>query len=65
MTDQSVSDIQWWFSDYADFEDFVGIGSQRVLSLADQLRDAVSPYAINRLLRANGLPHGPCNAKEE
>lgn len=63
--DESIPDIDWWFDDYAEFEDFVGIGEKRVLTLAEQLKGRVHIYLINRLLKANGLPHGPCNSKEE
>lgn len=64
VKDQTVSDEKWWFSPYADFEDFVGIGEARVKTLAKELEGRVSPYVINRLLKANGLPHGPTNTKE-
>jgi hypothetical protein len=66
MTDLSVPDIDWWHSAYSEFEDFVGIGDERVLALADQLRErGASNFTINRLLKANELPHGPCNTSEE
>ena len=65
LHDLTISDIDWWFSDYADFEDFVDMGEERVLTLAENLKKRVSKYVVNRLLRANGLPHGPCNMKEE
>lgn len=61
---QSVSDEVWWFSPYAEFEDFVGIGKKRVRRLARNLGGKVSPYLINRLLKANDLPHGPTNTRE-
>ena len=64
MTDLSVPDIDWWFSDYAEFEDFVGIGDKRVLALAEELSSASLTFTANRLLKANGLPHGPCNTRE-
>jgi len=64
MIDESVPGIDWWFSDYASFEDFVGIGDERVLALAEQLSGAGLTFTANRLLKANGLPHGPCNTKE-
>jgi hypothetical protein len=64
MIDQTVSDIDWWFSDWAEFEDFVGIGPERTQVLAEQLQGRVSGYLINRLLKANNLPHGPTNEKE-
>lgn len=64
MIDESVSDIDWWFSEYASFEDFVGIGNERVLALAEQLLGGGLTFTANRLLKANGLPHGPCNTSE-
>jgi hypothetical protein len=65
MIDQTVPDHQWWQSSYAEFEDFIGIGEERTKSLADKLtKDGASKYIINRLLAANNLPHGPCNAME-
>ena len=64
MKDTSVPDIDWWFFNYATFEDFVGIGRERTLALADQLRDRGWYFQANRLLKANALPHGPCNTKE-
>ena len=60
-----IPDEQGWFSEYAEFEDFVGIGEERVTKLADNLRGRISVYLINRLLKANGLPHGPTNTREE
>ncbi len=66
MQDESVSDLEWWGSDYAEFEDFVGIGERRVRTLVSGLRmRGESEFVVNRLLRANGLPHGPCNKKEK
>ena len=62
--DTSVPDIDWWFSDYAEFEDFVGIGDERVLALAKRLRIQGWTFQANRLLKANHLPHGPCNTRE-
>ena len=62
--DQTVSDGVWWFSPYSEFEDFIDIGEDRVKSLARELKGRVSPYLINRLLKANGLPHGPTNTSE-
>ena len=64
MIDPNVSDIDWWFSDYASFEDFVGIGEERVTALAGQLHGAGLTFTANRLLKANNLPHGPCNTSE-
>ena len=64
VKDQTVLDDEWWFSPYAEFEDFIGIGEERVKNLAKDLKDRVSPYVINRLLKSNGLPHGPTNTKE-
>jgi len=64
VKDQTVPDDEWWFSPYAEFEDFIGIGEERVKNLAKDLKDRVSPYTINRLLKSNGLPHGPRNMKE-
>lgn len=64
IKDETISDEEWWFSLFSDFEDFVGIGEVRVKTLAKELEGRVSPYIINRLLKANGLPHGPTNAKE-
>jgi hypothetical protein len=65
MIDPNVSDIDWWFSDYASFEDFVGIGQERALALAERLHGGGLIYTANRLLKANGLPHGPCNTSED
>ena len=65
LQDESISDIDWWFNDFAEFEDFVGIGEVRVKKLAADLKGKVHDYVINRLLKANALPHGPCNAKED
>jgi hypothetical protein len=64
MIDPNVPDIDWWFSDYATFEDFVGIEDERVLALAEQLHGAGLIFTANRLLKANELPHGPCNTSE-
>lgn len=63
--DESIPDSIWWFSPWAEFEDFVGLGRPRVRQLAKALKGKVSPYFINRLLKANGLPHGPTNTTEE
>lgn len=65
MKDLSVPDIDWWFSDCAEFEDFIGIGDERVLALAERLHRGGLIYTANRLLKANGLPHGPCNTSED
>jgi hypothetical protein len=63
--DQGISDHVWWYSDFSEFEDFVGIGEQRIQDLAENLRrGGTSEFIINRLLKANGLKHGPCNSKE-
>lgn len=63
--DEKVPDEEWWFDKWAEFEDFVGIGKERVERLAPKLRSrGVHEYNINRLLKANGLPHGPTNASE-
>ncbi len=60
---ESVPDNQWWGSAYAEFEDFVGIGEERVTRLAAYLRSTgESEFIVNRLLAANNLPHGPCGA---
>lgn len=57
MKDQSISDYEWWFSDFAEFEDFVGIGEERVVALAEKLDDAgYSQVCIQRLLTANSVP---------
>ncbi len=64
MRDESVSDETWWFSPHAEFEDFVGLGEERVKNLVKEIRDKVSPYVINRLLHANEMPHGPRNTME-
>ena len=64
IKDETISDEEWWFSLFSDFEDFVDVGEARVKTLAKELEGRVSPYAINRLLKANGLSHGPTNAKE-
>ena len=61
---EDIPDEAWWFSPYAEFEDFVGIGDRRVRKLARALTGRVSPYVINRLLKANGMPHGPTNMTE-
>ena len=63
--DLSIPAIDWWFSDYASFEDFVGIEEERVLDLAERLHGGGLTFTANRLLKANGLPHTPCNTKEE
>jgi hypothetical protein len=63
-TDETVPDEVWWFSGFAEFEDFVGIGRERVGKLAVSLRGRVSPYIINRLRKANRLKHGPTNTTE-
>ena len=66
QTDESVPDLVWWFSEYAEFEDFVGIGEERINVLVEGLRDrGISRYIINRLLKANGMRHGPTNSVEE
>jgi hypothetical protein len=62
-TDQTVPDEEWWWSCYADFEDFVGIGRERVLALARKLEDEVSPVVVERLLKANGLQRNDLNSK--
>ena len=62
--DQSIPDEVWWFKEWSEFEDFVGIGEDRVKALAKNLHGKTSPYIINRLLKVNGLPHGPTNTKE-
>lgn len=64
MKDQTVLDEVWWFKEWSEFEDFVGIGEERVKALARNLHGKTSSYIINRLLKANGLPHGPTNTKE-
>lgn len=64
IKDETISDEEWWFSLFSDFEDFVGIGEVRVKTLLKELEGRVSPYIINRLLKLNGLPHGPTNTKE-
>ncbi len=65
-TDHTIPDSVWWGSDYASFEDFVGIGVERVEALCRFLLGrGESVYIINRLRKANGLPHGPCNTLEE
>ena len=64
MKDESVPDETWWFSPYAEFEDFIGLGEERVKSLAKELEGRTSSYVINRLLHANNLPHGPTNTME-
>jgi hypothetical protein len=58
------TDIELWLSDYAKFEDFVGIGKERVLALAEELRNRGWYAKANKLLKANGLQQGPCIAKE-
>ena len=60
----SVSDFDLWLSDDSKFEDFVGIGRERTLTLAEQLRRGGWTIEASRLLKANGLPHGPCNTSE-
>jgi len=55
--DQSIPDHVWWFSDFAEFEDFVGIGEERTLALAEHLDEVHYPQVIiERLLRANNIP---------
>jgi len=64
-TDLSVPDFEWWHSPYAESEDFVGIGTTRIRKLVAALRkDGESSYIINRLLKDNGMPHGPTNRRE-
>ncbi len=64
-TDESIPDEKWWYSPYAEFEDFVGIGEERTRQLVEKLgRHGMSEFILNRLLKANGLPHGPCNTQE-
>jgi hypothetical protein len=58
------TDIELWLSDYAEVEDFVGIGKERVLALAGELRKRGWYAEANGLLKANGLQQGPCTAKE-
>ncbi|MCK9558188.1 MAG: hypothetical protein M0R50_09140 [Candidatus Cloacimonetes bacterium] len=54
--DQSISDYKWWFSEFAEFEDFVGIGEDRALTLAIELDNVGYPQVcIERMLVANGL----------
>lgn len=64
-TDLSIPDQEWWYSTFAEFEDFVGIGAERATALADYLLCVGERYQANRLLEANGLPHGPTNAVED
>ena len=64
MRDESVSDEMWWFSPYAEFEDFVDLGEERIKNLVKEIEGRVSPYVINRLLHANEMPHGPRNTME-
>jgi hypothetical protein len=65
MRDRSVEDHDWWYSEYAEFEDFVGIGDERTIALVEHLHQHGEPgVIINRLLKANGLEHGPCNTRE-
>lgn len=63
--DKSIPDEVWWFKEWSEFEDFVGIGDDRVIDLSINLEGRVSPYIINRLLKANGLPHGPTNTMDK
>lgn len=64
--DESIPDEVWWFNEFAEFEDFVGIGEVRAKKLAEALKKkGVDSYSINRMLQANGCPHGPTNASEE
>lgn len=63
--DQTIPDEEWWFKEWSEFEDFVGIGHDRVISLSISLEGKTSPYIINRLLKANGLPHGPTNTMDK
>ena len=64
LMDETYPDEEWWFKELSVFEDFVGIGEERVKALAKNLHGKTSPYIINRLLKANGLPHGPTNTRE-
>ena len=55
--DQSIPDVEWWFSDFAEFEDFIGIGEERAIALAERLDDLNQPQSIiKRLLVANKVP---------
>ncbi|MFA5766490.1 MAG: hypothetical protein WC919_01015 [Candidatus Paceibacterota bacterium] len=55
--DRSVPDHVWWFSDFAEFEDFVGIGEERAIALAEKLDDyGYSQTIIARMLTANNVP---------
>ena len=58
------TDIELWLSDYAEFEDFIGLGDERVFDLAGELRKRDRYAEANKLLKANGLQQGPCSAKE-
>ena len=56
-TDQSISDYEWWSSEFAEFEDFVGIGEERAIKLAEKLDDAgYSQVSIERMFNANNIP---------
>ena len=55
--DESIPDHVWWFSDFAEFEDFVGIGEERAIALAEKLDDLEYPQlCIQRMLTANNVP---------
>jgi hypothetical protein len=55
--DKSIPDHVWWFSEFAEFEDFVGIGEERAIALAEKLDDYGYPQTpIKRMLVANNVP---------
>jgi hypothetical protein len=68
--DRSVPDHVWWFSEFAEFEDFVGIGEERAIALAEKLDDYGYPQTIiARMLTANNIPLNkvfvvPCSQTE-
>lgn len=56
-TDQSIPDEKWWFNEFAEFEDFIGIGEERAIALAEKLDDLGYPQVcIKRMLVANKVP---------
>jgi hypothetical protein len=55
--DQSIPDHIWWFSEFAEFEDFANIGEERAIALAEKLDDYGYPQTIiARMLTANNVP---------
>jgi hypothetical protein len=65
VTDQTIPDEKWWYSDYAESEDFIGVGAARIrLLVANLKRNGESKFIINRLLHDNHMPYGLLNSAE-